>query len=630
MTFGGTAATNVIVVGPTSITATTPAHAVGAVDVVVTTPGGTGTGSGVYTYVIAPLSIGPAALVGATAARATNQTITVSGGTKPYTTLSVSGFSAGTTGLTAANLTTNAAAGTVVLNGTPTAAGTASFTVNVTDTPGDSLAKTYTLTVNPALSIAPATLAGATAGTATNQTITVSNGTKPYTTFNVSGFIGGTTGLTAANLTTNAGAGTVVLSGTPTAPGTASFTVNVTDTAGATLTKSYTLTVGKTATAVTLSTPTNRIRPGQLLELRIVVSNVAAPAIAVPTGSVAIKEGTTALGVLSLTDGQVVFKTDTLNIGKHPISVVYQESPTHASSGSSMDITVDARVGPEFRANTVVASSQHLPSIARLADNGFVIVWQSYLEDGSGWGIFGQRYNAAGTRAGAEFLINTTRANSQTQPSVAGFSLGGFVVSWSSVNPVGTGPSVRAQRFSPSGAKLGGEFIVSPAALGESSVVTLEKDAFVIVWVSGSQFGGSAAVRGRVYNAAGTPTSAVFLIGVTASGSPKNQSVAALAGGGFVTTWTEGESVYTQRVSSAGNKLGTVLREVSTATRVYLYPIVSALKDGGFVLVFESAHRNGSGVGLFGRRYRVDGTPAGALFTVNRYGDPGAISASGH
>ena len=40
----------------------------------------------------------------------------------------------------------------------------------------------------------------------------------------------------------------MVLSGTPTAPGTASFTVNVTDTAGATLTKSYTLTVGKTAT----------------------------------------------------------------------------------------------------------------------------------------------------------------------------------------------------------------------------------------------------------------------------------------------------------------------------------------------------------------------------------------------
>ena len=189
-----------------------------------------------YSLTVNPgLSIAPAALAEATAGTATSQTITVSDGSKPYTTFSISGFSAGTTGLTAANLTTDATAGTVVLSGTPRAAGTASFTVNVTDTVGAILAKTYSLTVNPGLSIAPAALADATAGRATNQTITVSGGSKPYTTFTISGFSAGTTGLTAANLTTDATAGTVVLSGTPTAAGTASFTVDVTDTTGATL-----------------------------------------------------------------------------------------------------------------------------------------------------------------------------------------------------------------------------------------------------------------------------------------------------------------------------------------------------------------------------------------------------------
>ena len=64
-----------------------------------------------------------------------------------------------------------------MLSGTPTAAGTASFTVNVTDTAGATLAQTYTLTVNAALTIGPAALADATAGAPTNQTITVSNGT---------------------------------------------------------------------------------------------------------------------------------------------------------------------------------------------------------------------------------------------------------------------------------------------------------------------------------------------------------------------------------------------------------------------------------------------------------------------
>jgi hypothetical protein len=51
VTFDGTAATGFTVVSGTSITATTPAHAAGAVNVVITTPNGTATGTSAYTYV---------------------------------------------------------------------------------------------------------------------------------------------------------------------------------------------------------------------------------------------------------------------------------------------------------------------------------------------------------------------------------------------------------------------------------------------------------------------------------------------------------------------------------------------------------------------------------------------------
>jgi IPT/TIG domain len=52
VTFGGAAATSVNVVNSTTVTAVTPAHAVGAVDVVLTTPGGSATLSGGYTYLV--------------------------------------------------------------------------------------------------------------------------------------------------------------------------------------------------------------------------------------------------------------------------------------------------------------------------------------------------------------------------------------------------------------------------------------------------------------------------------------------------------------------------------------------------------------------------------------------------
>jgi hypothetical protein len=70
VTFGGTAATGVTVISATSITATTPAHAAGAVDVVVTAPGGMGTGTGAYSYlpVCADLFVDATAISGSNGA----------------------------------------------------------------------------------------------------------------------------------------------------------------------------------------------------------------------------------------------------------------------------------------------------------------------------------------------------------------------------------------------------------------------------------------------------------------------------------------------------------------------------------------------------------------------------------
>ena len=40
-------------------------------------------------------------------------------------------------------------------------------------------------------------------------------------------------------------------------------------------------------------------------------------------------------------------------------------------------------------------------------DGDFVIAWMSYLQDGSGHGVYAQRYNASGVPQGPEFRVNT-------------------------------------------------------------------------------------------------------------------------------------------------------------------------------------------------------------------------------
>ena len=45
--------------------------------------------------------------------------------------------------------------------------------------------------------------------------------------------------------------------------------------------------------------------------------------------------------------------------------------------------------------------------MAALAGGGFVVTWTSDGQDGSGYGIYGQRYAADGTAVGSEFRVNT-------------------------------------------------------------------------------------------------------------------------------------------------------------------------------------------------------------------------------
>jgi hypothetical protein len=49
-------------------------------------------------------------------------------------------------------------------------------------------------------------------------------------------------------------------------------------------------------------------------------------------------------------------------------------------------------LGPEFRVNTFTTSNQIAPTVGADAAGNFVVVWSSLLQDGSNYGVFGQRY----------------------------------------------------------------------------------------------------------------------------------------------------------------------------------------------------------------------------------------------
>ena len=84
--------------------------------------------------------------------------------------------------------------------------------------------------------------------------------------------------------------------------------------------------------------------------------------------------------------------------------------------------------GPEFRVNTYTTGLQFDAFVASRPGGDFVVVWNSFGQDGH----FGQLFSAAGTPTGAEFRVNTFTTDQVTRPSVAWGPSGEFVVAWTS------------------------------------------------------------------------------------------------------------------------------------------------------------------------------------------------------
>src|SRR5262245_4280194 len=123
--------------------------------------------------------------------------------------------------------------------------------------------------------------------------------------------------------------------------------------------------------------------------------------------------------------------------------------------------TGDNPVGPEFRVNTYTTERQESAKVATDSSGNFVVVWQSLYQDGSSYGVYGQRYDGTGAPVGFEFRVNTYTTDRQFHPSVASDPSGNFVVVWESASQDGSGYGVFGQRYASSGAPLGPEFQIN-------------------------------------------------------------------------------------------------------------------------------------------------------------------------
>jgi len=291
-----------------------------------------------------------------------------------------------------------------------------------------------------------------------------------------------------------------------------------------------------------------------------------------------------------------------------------------------------AAVGPEFQLNSFTTNHQAETSLACAVDGSFVAVWQGSAQDGNLDGVFGQRFSSTGGRVGGEFQVNSFITQTQSVffgRAVGVGASGDFVVAWTSFYVQdGDGHGVFGQRFQSDGNRAGSEFQINTYTTSNqanAAVAVQDTGDFVVVWQSspGGQDGSGSGVFGRRYSSDGTSLAGEFQVNTYTSGDQRYGSVAVGPNGTFVVAWQsaqdgDSDGVFAQRFASDGSAVGSEF-QVNTITTGDQggRPHVSVDPMENFVVTWRGS--DGDGFGVFAQRFTSSGAMQGAEFQVNAY-----------
>ncbi|MEW6535145.1 MAG: hypothetical protein AB1454_05940 [Candidatus Auribacterota bacterium] len=296
-----------------------------------------------------------------------------------------------------------------------------------------------------------------------------------------------------------------------------------------------------------------------------------------------------------------------------------------------------SKIGSVFKINSYTDYFQRYPSLAT-NENNYLVAWQSIIQDGSYDGIFGQFYNNDGTPIGSEFQINSYTTNYQSYPSVS--SNGNtYLVTWDSYDQDGSYEGVFGQFYDNDGNVLGSEFRINTYTKYSqySSSVSSNSNNYLVVWTSSYQDGSYEGVFGQFYDNDGNALGSEFRINTYTTYAQYSPSVSS-NGNNYLVVWTSAnqdgsyEGVFGKFYDNDGSPIGSEFQVNSYTTDDQSYPSVSS-NGNTYLVTWDCYAQDDSYKGVFGQFYTDDGTPIGSEFQISSYTeydppDP-AVSSNG-
>ena len=198
----------------------------------------------------------------------------------------------------------------------------------------------------------------------------------------------------------------------------------------------------------------------------------------------------------------------------------------------------------------------------------------------------------------------------------------GFAVVITLVAAFGPTPQVFAL---PSADQVRDELRVSEPVVGDRSNPRVARDIFgnsVAVWRYTGRDG--SAIYARLYHADGSEVPGIIQVD-TGGLSHRDPVVAMDAVGSFVVIWVglakdgSGNGIFARLFDADGDPMGGAFSVSAHTDRHQQRPAVAMDADGNFVVAWTSTEQDGSGDGVYARRFAAEGTPLGDELRINAY-----------
>ena len=308
------------------------------------------------------------------------------------------------------------------------------------------------------------------------------------------------------------------------------------------------------------------------------------------------------------------------------------------------NVASDPNLG-EFKINTNTQGSQTQPYILA-TDYGFVVAWSANFNGDKSY-ISMQRYFKNGKAYGGEYYLSPSAGDLSTEPYMFAFSDDSYVLLFQGILLADGNSDIYQQFYSRTGVPVGGyskvnansDLNIMASSQNRPVGAAFEDDTdgnalgYVVIYESYDNVNATPNfdIKSRTYAKNIVPASGEVTysasntyeddVHATSTNDQRYPDIARLSDNRFVVVWQSGTSSNTEIMARIfDTTFAPVTSEFqvnTTTTGNQSYPSVTGMNDGGFVVTWSSENQDGSGYGIYHRRYQSNGTAEAAEALTN-------------